>query len=277
MPSNWRWRGRSMTAGQTDIATICATLGISRATLYRYLKEHPVATRRIVLAEGPPSAPPVLRPGAHHARPRQTPPPRPADRRLAGGPRSPRQLLPAPGGQARPELRPRLDTRAAMPSGAGRASTRSSFSSCNSSCSSRASAPSGKLIETASLNLAHRWYLGYALDEDLPDHSSLTRIRQRLGIEIFQRFFERSSTSVRKPGWSGVGSCTSMPPRSRPTPTLDSLVPRFCVRGADARGRPVCGRAGLAEADTRAGRRRPAGRHRAAADRALRRARACRG
>ena len=29
--------------GQTDIATICATLGISRATLYRSLKAHPVA------------------------------------------------------------------------------------------------------------------------------------------------------------------------------------------------------------------------------------------
>jgi DNA invertase Pin-like site-specific DNA recombinase len=27
--------------GQTDIATICQTLGISRATLYRYLKAHP--------------------------------------------------------------------------------------------------------------------------------------------------------------------------------------------------------------------------------------------
>jgi transposase len=49
-----------------------------------------------------------------------------------------------------------------------------------------------KLIETASLNLAHRWYLGYALDEELPDHSSLTRIRQRLGIDVFQRFFEQS-------------------------------------------------------------------------------------
>jgi transposase len=48
-----------------------------------------------------------------------------------------------------------------------------------------------KLIETASLNFAHRWYLGYALDEQLPDHSSLTRIRQRLGIDIFQRFFEQ--------------------------------------------------------------------------------------
>ena len=47
------------------------------------------------------------------------------------------------------------------------------------------------LVETASLNLAHRWSLGYALDEELPDHSSLTRIRQRLGIAIFQRFFEK--------------------------------------------------------------------------------------
>ncbi len=48
-----------------------------------------------------------------------------------------------------------------------------------------------QLIAMASLNLAHRWYLGYAFDEDLPDHSSLTRIRQRLGIAIFERFFEK--------------------------------------------------------------------------------------
>jgi transposase len=47
-----------------------------------------------------------------------------------------------------------------------------------------------RLIDTASLHLAHRWYLGYGLDEPLPDHSSLTRIRQRLGLPIFQRFFE---------------------------------------------------------------------------------------
>ncbi len=48
-----------------------------------------------------------------------------------------------------------------------------------------------QLMETASLNLAHRWYLGYHLDEPLPDHSSLTRIRQRLGVDVFQRFFEK--------------------------------------------------------------------------------------
>ena len=51
-----------------------------------------------------------------------------------------------------------------------------------------------RLIETASLHLAHRWYLGYGLDEPLPDHSSLTRIRQRLGLAIFQRFFEHIVT-----------------------------------------------------------------------------------
>jgi len=32
--------------------------------------------------------------------------------------------------------------------------------------------------------------LGYNLDEPLPDHSSLTRIRMRYGVEIFRQFFE---------------------------------------------------------------------------------------
>jgi hypothetical protein len=48
-----------------------------------------------------------------------------------------------------------------------------------------------RLMEMTHLNLAHRWYLGYDLDEPLPDHSSLSKIRSRYGVEIFQRFFER--------------------------------------------------------------------------------------
>ena len=48
-----------------------------------------------------------------------------------------------------------------------------------------------KLVETASLHLAHRWYLGYALDEPLPDPSTLSRMRARLGVEVFRRLFER--------------------------------------------------------------------------------------
>jgi transposase len=47
------------------------------------------------------------------------------------------------------------------------------------------------LMETVSLNLAHRWFIGYDLDEDVPDHSSLSKIRERYGMEIFQQFFER--------------------------------------------------------------------------------------
>ena len=39
--------------------------------------------------------------------------------------------------------------------------------------------------------LSSRWYLGYDLVEPLPDHSSLTRIRERHGLLVFRRFFER--------------------------------------------------------------------------------------
>ncbi|MCA9906957.1 MAG: transposase, partial [Anaerolineae bacterium] len=48
-----------------------------------------------------------------------------------------------------------------------------------------------QLMETVSLNLAHRWYIGYDLMEPVPDHSSLSKIRDRYGLEIFQRFFEQ--------------------------------------------------------------------------------------
>jgi transposase len=38
--------------------------------------------------------------------------------------------------------------------------------------------------------LSIRWFLGYDLGEPLPDHSSLTRIRERYGVEVFRRFFD---------------------------------------------------------------------------------------
>jgi transposase len=51
-----------------------------------------------------------------------------------------------------------------------------------------------KLIEIASLSLAMRCGCtlgrsGYHLDEPLPDHSSLSKIRARLGLPVFRRFF----------------------------------------------------------------------------------------
>jgi transposase len=86
-----------------------------------------------------------------------------------------------------------------------------------------------QLIATASLNLAHRWYLGYALDEALPDHSSLTRIRQRLGVDIFQRFFERVVDLCQDAGLVWGQELYFDATKVAANADLDSLVPRFSV------------------------------------------------
>jgi transposase len=49
-----------------------------------------------------------------------------------------------------------------------------------------------RLMREAQVNLAIRWFAGYGLHEALPDHSSLTRVRQRWGAERFRRIFERT-------------------------------------------------------------------------------------
>jgi len=49
-----------------------------------------------------------------------------------------------------------------------------------------------RLMREAQVNLAIRWFAGYRLDEPLPHHSSLTRIRQRWGPERFKRVFQRT-------------------------------------------------------------------------------------
>ena len=52
-----------------------------------------------------------------------------------------------------------------------------------------------KLMREAHVNIAIRWFAGYALHEKLPDHSSLTRIRQRWGAERFRKIFKRTVES----------------------------------------------------------------------------------
>jgi transposase len=48
-----------------------------------------------------------------------------------------------------------------------------------------------QLMGVVADRLSIRWYLGYDLHEPLPDHSTLTRIRERYGLEVFRGFFER--------------------------------------------------------------------------------------
>ena len=50
-----------------------------------------------------------------------------------------------------------------------------------------------KLMREAHVNIAIRWFIGYGLHEQLPHHSSLTRIRQRWGAERFRKIFKTDS------------------------------------------------------------------------------------
>jgi transposase len=49
-----------------------------------------------------------------------------------------------------------------------------------------------RLLREAQVNIAIRWFAGFGLHEALPDHSSLTRIRQRWGADLFRRIFART-------------------------------------------------------------------------------------
>ncbi len=84
-----------------------------------------------------------------------------------------------------------------------------------------------KLIETASLNLAHRWYLGYRLDEALPHHSSLTRIRERLGLSFFERFFAHVVELCQQAGLVWGEEVFFDGTKVRANADIDTLVPRW--------------------------------------------------
>src|SRR5579864_3075394 len=49
-----------------------------------------------------------------------------------------------------------------------------------------------RLMREAQVNIAIRWFAGFGLHEILPDHSSLTRIRQRWGADLFREVFTRT-------------------------------------------------------------------------------------
>ncbi|HET8627203.1 MAG TPA: transposase [Thermomicrobiales bacterium] len=100
-----------------------------------------------------------------------------------------------------------------------------------------------RLMETASLNLAHRWYLGYHLDEPLPDHASLTRIRQRLGLATFRRFFDHVVQRCVDAGLVWGEELFFDATKVRANAALDSLVPA-CARSSTATWSTSSARAG---------------------------------
>ena len=57
-----------------------------------------------------------------------------------------------------------------------------------------------QLAREIQVNLAYRWYLGYDLNEAIPNHSVLSKARRRLGVEFFKSLFEYVVTCCSKEG-----------------------------------------------------------------------------
>src|SRR5258708_7819643 len=85
------------------------------------------------------------------------------------------------------------------------------------------------LLRVAADRLSVRWYLGYHLDEALPDHSSLTRIRARYGLEVLRRFFEAMVEQCQQAGLIWGQELYFDAPQVQADAALDSLTARFAV------------------------------------------------
>jgi transposase len=57
-----------------------------------------------------------------------------------------------------------------------------------------------RLCEEVHYNLAYRWFCRLSFDDDVPDHSSLTRIRGRLGEAVFEAVFRRIVAQCQQKG-----------------------------------------------------------------------------
>src|SRR4051795_10138663 len=86
-----------------------------------------------------------------------------------------------------------------------------------------------QLMPVVADRLSLRWYLGYDLTEPLPDHSSLTRIRERYGLAVFRRFFETVVEQCLHAGLVWGEELYIDATKVAANAATDSLQPRFAV------------------------------------------------
>jgi transposase len=86
-----------------------------------------------------------------------------------------------------------------------------------------------QLMAVAADRLSLRWYLGYDLQEPLPDHSSLTRIRDRYGVALFRRFFERIVEQCQQEGLVWGKELYLDSTQVEANADKDQMLPRFYV------------------------------------------------
>ena len=49
-----------------------------------------------------------------------------------------------------------------------------------------------ELMQILPERLDYLWFLGYSLDDEIPNHSVLSKARKRWGLEVFESLFIRS-------------------------------------------------------------------------------------
>jgi len=86
-----------------------------------------------------------------------------------------------------------------------------------------------ELMRIVSDRLSVRWYVGYDLHELLSDHSSLTRIRDRFGLSVFRKFFERIVEECVEAGLVWGEELYFDATKVDANASLDSIAPRFYV------------------------------------------------
>ncbi len=86
-----------------------------------------------------------------------------------------------------------------------------------------------QLMRVAADRLSIRWYLGYDLHEPMPDHSTLTRIRERYGLEVFRCFFDGIVQKCIEVGLVEGAELYFDATKVRANASLDSMTPRFAV------------------------------------------------
>jgi len=90
------------------------------------------------------------------------------------------------------------------------------------------------LMRLVADRLSVRWYLGYDLNEPLPDHSSLSKIRQRYGLDVFRRFFEAIVQRCQEANLVWGKELYFDSTQVNANADLDSLAPRFAIEAREA-------------------------------------------
>ena len=86
-----------------------------------------------------------------------------------------------------------------------------------------------QLMRHAADRLCILWYLSYDLSEPLPDRSSLTRIRERYGVDVFRRFFDTIVDQCHRGGLVWGKELYFDGTKVLANASTDSVKPRFFV------------------------------------------------